>query len=59
MGRPNKQKSIIFEKFLLYFHTYLKESKCMVRMSIKPSIKMLKYMAPGKGVQALWRGQYD
>lgn len=53
MGRPNKQKSIIFEKFLLYFHTYLKESKCMVRMSIKPS------MAPGKGVQALWRGQYD
>lgn len=59
MGRPNKQKSIIFEKFLLYFHTYLKESKCMVRMSIKPSIKILKFMAPGKGVQALWRGQYD
>lgn len=59
MGRPNKQKNIIFEKFLLYFHTYLKESKCMVRMSIKPSIKILKYIAPGKGVQALWRGQYD
>lgn len=59
MGRPNKQKSIIFETFLLYFHTYLKESKCMVRMSIKPSIKILKFMAPGKGVQALWRGQYD
>lgn len=47
MGRPNKQKSIIFEKFLLYFHTYLRESKCMVRMSIKPSIKILKFMAPG------------
>lgn len=54
MGRPNKQKSIIFEKFLLYFHTYLKESKCMVRMSIKPSTKILKFMTAGKGVQALW-----
>ena len=48
----------ILENLLLYSHIYLLKTKCMIIMSMKPSTKIVKFMTPGSGVQALGWGQY-
>ena len=48
----------ILENLLLYSHIYLLKTKCMIMMSMRPSTKIVKFMTPGSGVQALGWGQY-
>lgn len=56
---PNKQKKVQSLKNLFYSHTCGEKTKCMVRISMKPSTKIVKFMAPGSGVPALGWSQCD
>ena len=57
---PNMEKKNhkIFKNLLLYSYICGRKTKCMVMMSMKPSTKIVKFVAPGSGVQALGQGQY-
>jgi hypothetical protein len=57
---PNMEKKThkIFKNLLLYSYICGRKTKCMVMMSMKPSTKIVKFVAPGSGVQALGQGQY-
>lgn len=49
--RPNFQK-------LFSLLPHVKKTKCMIIMSLEPSTKIVKFMAPGSGVQTQGRSQY-
>lgn len=51
------RKSQIF-KHLFSSHTREEKSECMVMVSMKPYTKIVKFIAPGSGVQALGLTQY-
>lgn len=44
--------------YFLYFHTCWRKNKCILLMSKKPFNQIVKFMAPGSGVQILGLGQY-
>lgn len=47
------------ENLLYYSHIYLIKAKYLIMISIKSFTYIVKFMAPGTEVQALFRGQYD
>lgn len=49
----------ILENGLLYSHVNLRKTKIIDVMSMKPSSKIMKLIAPRSGVQTLGQGLYD
>ena len=57
-GAKYAKKDPIFKNLLFYSHICDEKTGCIVMMSMKPSTKIVTFMAPGSGVLALGWGQY-
>ena len=57
-GATGREKYTTKPKNLLSSQTCEEKTGCKVMISMKPSTKIVKFMAPGSGVQVLGWGQY-